>query len=194
MHPLRSIAVFCGASTGNRPALAAAAQRFGQRLAEHGITLIYGGGRNGLMGLTADAVLAGGGQVVGIIPGHLHHREVQHQGLTELLIVDSMHTRKRLMFERADAFVALPGGLGTLDETIEIITWRQLGLHDKPILLVDQDGYWQPLLGLFEHIVEARFAQPQARTLWQVVDGVDAVLPALAEAPAPTIVARPGHL
>ena len=194
MHPLRSIAVFCGASLGNRPALADAARQFGRHLAESGITLIYGGGRGGLMGLTADAVLEAGGQVVGIIPGHLHHREVQHEGLTELLIVDSMHTRKRLMFERADAFVSLPGGLGTLDETIEIITWRQLGLHDKPIVLVDQDGYWRPLLALFDHIVDSRFARPEARDLWCVVDGVHAVLPTLAAAPAPAIAAHPGRL
>ncbi len=194
MLPLQSIAVFCGSSVGARPALADAAERFGRHLAAAGITLIYGGGRAGLMGLIADATLTAGGQVVGIIPGHLHHREVQHDGLTELLVVDSMHTRKRLMFERADAFVALPGGLGTLDETIEIVTWRQLGLHDKPVVLVDQDGYWGPLLGLVDHIVDNRFAGPAVHALWQVVQSVDAVLPALADAPAPSIAAHPGRL
>ena len=194
MQPLRSIAVFCGSSPGADPAIVEATRRFGRSLAAAGITLIYGGGSGGLMGLAADAALAGGGRVVGIIPGHLHHREVQHRHLTELLVVDSMHTRKRLMFDRADAFVSLPGGLGTLDETIEMITWRQLGLHDKPIVLVDQAGYWQPLLGLFEHIIGAGFARPDSRALWQVVPTVDAVLPALAQAPEPAIAANPDGL
>lgn len=194
MPPLQSVAVFCGATVGACPTIVEAAQRFGRALAAAGITLIYGGGRGGLMGLTADAALAEGGQVVGIIPGHLHDREVQHEGLSELIVVDSMHTRKRLMFERAAAFVSLPGGLGTLDETIEIITWRQLGLHDKPIVLVDEDGYWRPLTTLFEHIIAGGFAREESRRLWHVVETVDAVLPALARAPAPTVPAHPSRL
>jgi uncharacterized protein (TIGR00730 family) len=141
--------------------------------------LVYGGGRNGLMGRVADAVLAGGGQVTGIIPVHLEHREVAHAGLTELVVVTDMHQRKRIMAERADAFAVLPGGVGTLDETIESLSWRQLGLHEKPIFIVDIAGYWSPLAVLFEHIVSSRFAAPLVPDLVSFVPDVAALFRAL---------------
>ena len=124
-----------------------AAHQLGTLLGQNGHQLVYGGGRVGLMGIVADATLAAGGPVVGIIPEHIQVLEVEHTGLTELLVVDSMHTRKRMMVDRSDAFVVLPGGLGTLDETFEILTWKQLRLHDKPIVVANIDGYWDPLEG-----------------------------------------------
>ena len=162
-QPTRQIGrlcVYCGSSEGTDPRYREAARELGAGLAARGMELIYGGGRNGLMGAAADAALAGGGRVTGIIPVHLEHREVAHRGLGELVVVADMHQRKRVMAERADAFAVLPGGVGTLDETIEILSWRQLGLHDKPLVVVDVAGYWSPLAELFEHIVASRFAAP----------------------------------
>ncbi|TMJ51130.1 MAG: TIGR00730 family Rossman fold protein, partial [Alphaproteobacteria bacterium] len=140
----------------------------GAQLARAGIVLVYGGGRVGLMGLLADATLAAEGKVTGIIPSRLRDAEVAHRGVTELIVVDSMHERKRLMAERADAFAILPGGIGTLDEMFEIVSWKQLRLHDKPILLVDIGGYWAPLLALLDHVVDTGFAGAQTRGLLQV--------------------------
>ena len=128
-----------------------------------------------------------GGEVIGIIPGHIQELEVEHTGLTELHVVDSMHTRKRMMFDRSDAFVVLPGGLGTLDETFEIVTWKQLGLHDKPVVIVNADGYWQPMLDMLEHMIGSGFARPEHRALFRVVDDVEAVFDALALEPEPVI-------
>jgi uncharacterized protein (TIGR00730 family) len=173
--------------TGADPAYVAAAQRLGMLMADHSIRLVYGGARIGLMGALADAVLAGGGEVTGIIPEHLDAREVGHRGITELRIVESMHERKKLMFEVADAFAILPGGLGTLDETFEMITWRQLRLHDKPILLVNIEGYWEPFLQLVDHVIENGFARPAIRRLFTVVNSVDQVVAALVREPEPTI-------
>lgn len=153
--------------------------------------MVYGGGRIGLMGLMADAALASGGRVTGVIPAHLHDREVGHAGLSELVVVDSMHERKRRMFEMSDAFAVLPGGLGTLDETIEILTWKQLSLHDKPIVIVDVAGYWAPLLDLIEHAVSSGFAARSALHLYRVVGRVEDFLPALAAAPAPALASEP---
>ncbi|MSO75563.1 MAG: TIGR00730 family Rossman fold protein [Alphaproteobacteria bacterium] len=181
----RSICVFCGSRVGRDPAHGRAAQRFGAILAAHGITLVYGGGGIGLMGVLADAVIGGGGRVVGVIPEFLKQREVGHGAVTDMVVVDSMHARKAAMFERADAFVILPGGLGTLDETMEIMTWRQLGLHDKPIVLVDVAGYWRPLRALLEAAVRHGFAAPESTRLLAIVDDVDQVLDAIAtDAPA----------
>lgn len=190
MTALTSLCVYCGSSTGVDPAHRAAAERLGRLMAERGVRLVFGGGRIGLMGVLADAVLAAGGHVTGIIPGHIEEREIGHQQVTELLIVDNMHERKHKMFELADAFAVLPGGLGTLDETFEIITWRQLGLHDKPIVLINSAGYWEPLKRLFEHVIAGGFADESARRLYQFVDSVDDVFDAVAEAPAPAIPAR----
>src|SRR4029077_11832009 len=143
---------------------------------------VYGDGRIGLMGLLADAVLAGGGRVVGIIPAAVRDSELAHYGATELVIAGSMHERKRFMAERADAFAVLPGGTGTLDETFEIVTWRQLGLHDKPIFLVDTAGYWRPLIDLFEHIVGHGFARPLVPQIVEIVSSVPGLLRALSKA------------
>jgi uncharacterized protein (TIGR00730 family) len=149
--------------------------------------VIYGGGRVGLMGLTADGALDAGGEVVGIIPGFLDAREVGHPGLTELHIVDSMHERKQLMFEMADAFCILPGGIGTLEETIEVLSWRQLGLHDKPILLIDHEGYWQPFIALLDHAVASDYARPAHAAALTVLASVEDVPAALARAPTPRL-------
>lgn len=176
MPRIRSVAVFCGSQRGNDPAFAEAAQALGQGLTDAGISLVYGGGRVGLMGVLADAALAAGGEVIGVIPDFLIRREVGHSGITELLNADSMHGRKQRMFELSDAFVSLPGGIGTLDETIEIIAWRQLGLHHKPVLLCDVAGSVQPLLATIDAAIARGFASPQTRALFEVVDGVPAVL------------------
>ena len=155
-------------------------KRWGTVWRSAGIRLVYGGGRIGLMGVMADAALAAGGTVTGVIPEFLTRREVAHAGITELIVTNSMHSRKQRMFEAADAFISLPGGLGTLDETIEIITWRQLGLHAKPILICDVAGSAAPFLATIEAAIAADFADPAARELYEVVDGVPAVLQRLA--------------
>jgi uncharacterized protein (TIGR00730 family) len=162
-----------------------AAATFGRLIAQAGLKLVYGGGRVGLMGVLADATLAAGGKVVGIIPEHLNSIEIGHQNVSELRIVQSMHERKNLMFELSDAFAILPGGIGTLDETFEIITWRQLHLHDKPIVLVDCGGYWQPFLAMIDHFIGRGFAAPSIRKLFDVVGRVEDVIPALIAAPSP---------
>src|SRR5207249_47919 len=151
MATVQRLCVYCGSSDRVDEVYRQAAVELGHALARHGVELVYGGGRVGLMGLCADAALAAGGRVTGIIPRHLHDFEIGHHGLTELHVVESMHERKRMMFELADAVAVLPGGLGTLDETFEVITWRQLRLHDKPIVVVDIAGYWQPFQDLVEH-------------------------------------------
>ena len=194
MTGIQTICVFCGSSMPVDSGIAEAAERLGRLTAEAGLRLVYGGGGIGLMGIVARAAIAAGGQVVGVIPNFLKTREV---GLAEgaaLETVETMHARKTRMFELSDAFVVLPGGLGTLDETIEIVTWRQLGLHDKPILLVDHGGYWRPLLGLIDHAVGAGFARPDSRRLFSVVSSVDEVHPALARVPAPGGAGRPERL
>ena len=174
--PIRNVAVFCGAQLGNDPAFRAAAEALGRGLAKAGIRLVYGGGRVGLMGALADAALAAGGGVIGVIPDFLTRREVAHEGLSELIVTDSMHSRKQRMFEVADAFVALPGGLGTLDETIEIVTWRQLGLHDKPVLICDVAGSATPFVSVIVAAIARGFAPAAVRQLFEVADTVPAVL------------------
>ena len=179
--------MFCGSRFGNDPAFRAASSALGAGLAAAGLRLVYGGGRVGLMGVVADAVLDGGGGVLGIIPDFLRRREVSHAGPIELVVTDSMHDRKRRMFEAADAFVTMPGGLGTFDETIEITTWRQLGVHDKPILICDIDGWAQPYLGALRGAVEQGFADPATAQLYEVLPDVAAVLARLDALARPTI-------
>jgi uncharacterized protein (TIGR00730 family) len=191
MTSVKRLCVYCGSSDKVDALYRDAANQLGTILAEAGVELIYGGGRVGLMGILANAVLRGGGRVTGIIPAHLHDAEVGHHGVSELIVVASMHERKQLMFERSDAFAVLPGGLGTLDETFEIITWKQLRLHDKPILIVDVGGYWEPLLGLIDHVVESGFAAPGALDHFRTVSRVEEVLPTLSEMPEPVITAKP---
>jgi len=191
MALIKSIAVYCGSSGRVDEIYRAAATRLGVTLAGAGIELVYGGARIGLMGLMADAALASGGRVTGVIPLHLHDREVGHSGLSELIIADSMHHRKRVMFERADAFAVLPGGLGTLDETLEIITWKQLGLHDKPIVIIDVAGYWAPFIELIDHVVASGFAGRDTHHLYRVIPRVEDLLSVLASAPEPQLVPEP---
>ena len=191
MASVKRLCVYCGSSSRVDAIYRDASRTLGSILAAAGIELIYGGGRVGLMGILADAVLAAGGRVTGIIPAHLHDAEVGHHGISELLVVGSMHERKRLMFERSDAFVALPGGLGTLDETFEILTWKQLRLHDKPIVIVDVGGYWRKLLALIDQIVDEGFAAPGILGHFQTVERVEDVLPAISAAPTPALAPEP---
>jgi hypothetical protein len=176
MSEIHAVAVYCGSRIGNDPAYRAAARELGHGLATAGIRLVYGGGRIGLMGVMADAALAAGGKVLGVIPEFLTRREVAHPAVTDIVVTDSMHSRKQRMFEAADAFVSLPGGLGTLDETIEIVTWRQLGLHTKPILICNIAASASPFLATIEASIAAEFAPPATRELYEVVDGVPATL------------------
>jgi uncharacterized protein (TIGR00730 family) len=156
---VKRVCVFCGASSGRSPAYAEAARAFGAAAAARRVGVVYGGGRVGLMGAVADAALAAGGEVVGVIPQELVDRELAHGGLTELHVVGSLHERKALMAELADAFVALPGGFGTLDELLEQLTWSQLGLHAKPVGLLDVEEYWRPLIALARHATEEGFVR-----------------------------------
>jgi len=171
-----------------------AATTLGRLAAQDGVEIVFGGGHVGLMGALADGALAAGGRVTGVIPQYLEDRELGHRGVTDLVIVESMHARKQKMFELADAFCVLPGGLGTLDETFEILTWRQIGLHDKPVALVDLDGYWRPLRALMDHQVTSGYLRPEHADLLQVVSEVGQVLPALRAAPAPSVPPAPERL
>ncbi|HKY95625.1 MAG TPA: TIGR00730 family Rossman fold protein [Kiloniellales bacterium] len=181
-----TLCLYCGSSTKAPPGHVALARSLGQLLARNGIALVFGGGRIGLMGAAAEAALAAGGKVIGIIPDFLLRREVAHDHLSELVVTDSMHDRKRLMAERAEAFCILPGGLGTLDETFEILTWAQLGLHAKPIVLLNHEGYWDPLLELIDRLVANRYVRPEHRALLRVAPDLEALLPLLARLPPDT--------
>jgi uncharacterized protein (TIGR00730 family) len=185
MRKIRRLCVYCGSSGAVDRQYREAASELGARLAMAEIGVVYGGGRVGLMGLLADAALAAGGVVTGVIPARLRDAELAHHGATELVVVDSMHERKRVMAERADAFAILPGGIGTLDETFEILSWKQLALHNKPIFVVDIGGYWGPLRALLDYIVAKGFARPQTLDLLQVVPDVTALIAALAAEPMP---------
>jgi len=184
---LRSICVFCGASPGATPIYQEAAEALGRHLAERGIRLVYGGGAVGLMGMVADAALAAGGEVIGIIPQSLKEAEIGHKGLTCLEVVDGMHARKARMAELSDAFIALPGGLGTLEELFEVWTWGQLGYHGKPLGLLEVNGFYEPLLTFLDHLVQERFVRPQHREMLQrasspteLVDALQAWTPSAA--------------
>lgn len=179
-----SICVYCGSRFGNDPAIRDTATRLGRLIAREGITLVYGGGGVGLMGLVANAALEGGGKAVGIIPDFLLKREAGHPALTQTVVVETMHERKLQMFERSEAFVILPGGLGTLEELFEVLSWRTLGLHSKPIVIIDQGGYWRPLAALLQAVVDGGFADPTHLDHVAFVDDVDGVLPALEAMPS----------
>lgn len=161
--PFRAVAVFCGSSMGVRPAYAEAARETGRLLASRGIATVYGGGDVGLMGALADAALDAGGRVVGVIPRALVDKEVAHRGVSELVVVESMHERKAVIAERADAFLALPGGLGTLDEFCEALTWSQLGIHRKPMGLLNTEGFYDPFLAMMDRMAELGFIRPEHR-------------------------------
>lgn len=181
--PIQSVAVFCGARVGADPAHAEAARELGAAIAEAGMTLIYGGGGVGLMGEVARAAVEAGGRVRGVIPEFLTRIERPYDQLTELEVTGSMHTRKTRMYELADAFVTLSGGLGTLDETVEVLTWRQLNLHDKPIIVLDIAGWAQPFLALLDTIIAQGFAAESHRRLISVVAGVEEAMALLGRAP-----------
>jgi uncharacterized protein (TIGR00730 family) len=167
MTSIQSVCVYCGSSSGSDPAYAEQARRFGRELARRGIALVYGGGKVGLMGTLADAVLAAGGKAIGVIPRHLVEKEVAHQGLTEMHVVDNMHQRKTKMYELSQAFVALPGGFGTLDEMFEMLTWAQLGLHTWPCAFLDTRGYYTRLKQFVDHTVAEGFVRaPQRDSVW----------------------------
>ena len=178
-----TVCVYCGSSADVAQIYLDTASDLGRHLGERRIGVVYGGGRVGLMGLVADAALKAGGRVTGIIPRHIEEMEVAHQTLTELLVVETMHQRKRLMVDLSDGFVILPGGLGTLDEAFEVLTWKQLGLHDRPIVILNVEGYWDPLLALIRHAVKEGFIRPHHAALFHEVRDVEAVLPALAGRP-----------
>lgn len=184
---IQRVCVYCASSSGTNPAIQAATRALGQRLAAEGLGLVYGGGSVGLMGLLADTVLAAGGTVVGVIPRRLFPKEIAHRGLTELVEVGSMHERKTAMFERADAFIALPGGFGTLEELSEVTTWAQLGIHQKPIGVLNVGGYYDALLSWLERGVSEGLLRPENRTLLVDRDEPAALLQALrAYVPKPT--------
>ena len=182
MADLRSVCVFCGSNPGTDPAFVAAARAVGATLAERGIRVVYGGGRVGMMGALADAAQAAGGRVTGVIPRDLVEREIGHTGLDDLRVVGSMHERKALMAELSDAFVALPGGIGTLEELFEVYTWAQLGIHAKPIGLLDVAGFYAPLADFLDHVVERGFLRAETRDALTVAGDLDALLAALAGA------------
>ncbi|MDE2006360.1 MAG: TIGR00730 family Rossman fold protein [Rhodospirillales bacterium] len=181
MPRLRAVAVFCGSREGNDPAFRTSAFALGRGLAEAGLRLVYGGGGIGLMRALADGALSAGGAVTGVMPAFLRRLEVAHPGVADLITTESMHRRKQIMADLADAFVALPGALGTLDETVEILTWRQLGLHGKPVLACDIAGSAAPLAAAIETAIAQGFAAPGLRGMLEVVAGVPAVLARLAE-------------
>ena len=182
MTDIKRICVYCGSGPGKGPKFIKAATAFGKNLASNGIGLVYGGGTIGLMGAIAESVIDHGGQVIGVIPDFLAAREIAKRDATELVVTNDMHERKRIMFERSDAFVALPGGLGTLEELTEQLTWSQLGRHRKPILLANIDGFWDPLLALIAHMRELAFVREGLEVDLLTADRVEDILPKLREA------------
>jgi uncharacterized protein (TIGR00730 family) len=185
-HPhVRNVCVYCGSNAGANPAYAQAARNLGQRFAEDSVGLVYGGGSLGLMGELARSVLEHGGRVTGIIPGFLSERERMLRDADELIVVEDMHQRKKLMFDKSDAFVALPGGIGTLEELVEQLTWAQLGRHTKPIVLVDVEGFWEPFVELIGHMKAQSFIRPNMDVTFRKVSAVDQVLPTIYAAAQP---------
>jgi uncharacterized protein (TIGR00730 family) len=182
MSTLKAVCVYCGSGPGSNPKFVESARAFGRILAENNIRLVYGGGSIGLMGAIAESVVDHGGQVTGIIPDFLKAREMMFRDAQEIIVTRDMHERKRLMFERADAFVALPGGIGTLEELVEQMTWAQLGRHKKPILMVNVDNFWDPLCALLDHMRDMQFIRAGLTVAPLVVNSVEEILPALREA------------
>ena len=182
MSKINAVCVYCGSNTGTEPIFSEAAGQFGKILAENGVRLVYGGGSVGLMGVLAKSALAHGGKVTGIIPEFLTQRERPRRLGQELIVTRDMHERKRTMFDRADAFVALPGGIGTLEELVEQLTWAQLGRHSKPILVANIDGYWDPLLTLVAHMRERGFVPDSLSINFLVTERIEDILPVLRRA------------
>lgn len=179
MNPIQNLCVYCGASNRVSPRYLETAQQVGQIMAENQIGLVYGGGRMGLMGMVADSVLSHGGRAIGIIPKHLQDREARHDELSELHIVDTMHVRKQMMADRSDAFLILPGGYGTLEEAFEILTWKQLGLHNKPIIFLNIFDFWTPLKQLKQHLFDESFVKAEDLQLFSIIESTDQIIPAL---------------
>ena len=174
----KSLCVFCGSREGGNPAFAKGAEQLGQLLAQRGIRLVYGGGGVGLMGIVARSVLAAKGDVIGVVPQFLQELEVQQDGLNELHVTKTMHKRKALMYDRSDAFAVLPGGIGTIEEIAELLSWRHLGVHTKPIVIVNLENYWAPYLELLQHTVTSGFAPGAVLSEYTVVNRIEDVLPA----------------
>jgi hypothetical protein len=189
-----SVCVYCGSSNLISQNFKDSAFAIGTELAKRGSRVIYGGGHVGLMGIIADSALNAGGEVIGIIPDHIRSQEIQHDRLTELHVVPDMHTRKRMMVERAQAFIVLPGGFGTLDELFEILTWKKLKLHNKPIIIFNQDGYWNHMLALVDQTIADGFSQPADRALFKVVENTDALFALLDEPTIPDIGTMTGRM
>ena len=191
MASVRSLCVYCGSSVGHDPRHVEIARQVGELLAESGIRLVFGGGNVGLMGVVADAVMAGGGSVLGVIPVGLFETEQGHRGITELVEVGSMHERKARMAVEADAFLALPGGLGTLEELAEILTWAQLGIHSHPVAVLNVDGFWDPILAFLDSAVDAGFMRAANRALLRVAGSVEDILDVLAAPAAASVIHTP---
>ena len=183
MTKINAICVYCGSRPGRNSHFKTIAQNFGEILAREKIRLVYGGGNVGLMGVLANTVIKQGGEVTGIIPQHLNEEEEGWKEATDFFVVDNMHERKRMMFDHSDAFVTLPGSIGTLDETIEVITWKHLGLHNKPIILINKDNYWDPLLTLIHNFIREEFTSTATLDLFHVVKSEDEVIPYLKSLP-----------
>lgn len=179
MPKVASACVYCGTGHKVDPIYQETAARLGVVLAENTVRLIYGGGKVGLMGIVSENCFKAGGEVVGIIPEHIQEKEIANEDLTELFVVDSMHTRKGLMVEKSEGFIVLPGGFGTLDETFEILTWKYLGLHDKPVVFINVNGFYDPLLKMIDHMVDSGFTPFWHRSLYQVVDTPEEAVVAL---------------
>ncbi len=181
--PLQRVCVYCASSSQCDAFYFEETRRLGAELARHGLTIVFGGGSAGLMGALADSALAAGGKVIGVLPQFMQEVEWGHNGLTELHLTDDMHQRKRMMIEKSQGLIALPGGSGTLEELFEAITWKRLGLHTHPIVIVNLRGFFDPALELLERCIRERFMRPQHRLMWSVVDSVDGVIGALHNAP-----------
>ncbi len=182
MSDIKSVCVYCGSSTISDPIFDAPTEQLGQSLAKAGITLVYGGGNPGLMGKVANSCMSAGGNVIGIIPDSILKLEARHDEVTELHVVPSMHVRKAMMAERADAFIVLPGGLGTLDETFEILTWKYLGIHDKPVIIANLDGYWTPMLDMIQHMADKKFVRKDHLDTFVVANSIEEIMDILSRA------------
>lgn len=180
---IKSVCVYCGSANRVDQKFKDKTIELATRLVKNEQTIVYGGGNVGLMGILAQTGISEGGKVIGIIPEHLVYKEVQHDNLTEMHVVDSMHTRKRMMVEKSDAFVVMPGGFGTLDEAFEIITWKQIGLHEKPIVFWNVDGYWDPLFLMMDRIASEKFSGPESKNLFEVITDLKDLETALAKRP-----------
>lgn len=174
-----SLCIFCGARDEVSPLYLNAGKAFGTALAQNDIRLVFGGGNCGMMGAVSNAVMDAGGEAVGVFPEHLGTHETAHKGITQIHIVQSMHERKKMMFDLSDIFVVLPGGFGTMDETMEILTWRQIGLHNKPMFIFNQENYWDPLIAMMDKSIEKRFARPSNRDFFQVHESLESLLEAI---------------